>query len=150
MSCSIEKFFYQDLAGIQGPAFHATRYMSPGFRRVCIRPHVLGDLESASTSIKTVRGMVSSSWKRSSNSISLEATIPVNSQARISVPTLGLRNVAVEEGGHVVWQNGSCLAGIGGITGGAESTESVTFDVGSGHYAFKLSGSGKPARTPDR
>ena len=69
--CSIEKFFYEDLAGIRGPAFFATRYTSPGYRQISIRPRPVGDLQSASASIKTVRGMVSSTWNRTGNSISL-------------------------------------------------------------------------------
>ena len=113
MLCFIEKFLYEDLAGIRGPAFHATRYMPPGFRQIDIKPRILGDLNSAGASIKTVRGMVSSSWKRSGNSISLDVAIPVNSEAKISVPKLGLQNVVVEESGKVVWQNGSYLAGAG-------------------------------------
>ena len=138
MFCFIEKFFYADLAGIQGPAFHATRYMRPGYRQIDIKPRILGDLESASASIKTVRGMVSSSWKRSGNSLSLEVAIPVNSEAKVSVPKMGLQDVVVEEGGKVVWKNGSYVAGTAGITGGSETTDYVTFDVGSGRYSFKL------------
>ena len=113
MLCFIEKFFYQDLAGIRGPAFHATRYMPPGYRQIDIQPRILGDLKSASASIKTVRGMVSSSWNRTGDSISLDVTIPVNSEAKVSVPKLGLQDVVVEEGGKVVWRNGSYLAGTG-------------------------------------
>jgi alpha-L-rhamnosidase len=138
MFCSIEKFFYQDLAGIQGPAFHATRYMAPGYRRVCIQPHVIGDLESAGASVKTVRGMVSSSWKKDGASIRLEVGIPVNSEAKVSVPRLGVHDVVVEEGGRVVWRDGSYVAGTAGITGGSESTDYITFDVGSGSYIFVL------------
>ncbi len=138
MFCTIKKFFYQDLAGIRGPAFHATHYVPDGYRRVLIRPRVLADLESAGASIKTVRGMVSSRWKKDGASIRLDATIPVNSQAKVSVPKLGLSNVVVEEGSKVVWQNGSYVAGAAGITGGSENPDYVTFDVGSGVYSFVL------------
>ena len=115
--------------------------MSPGFRQIVIKPRILGDLKNASALIQTVRGMVSSSWKRNGNSISLELTIPVNSEAKVSVPKLGLQSTVVEEGGKVVWQNRSYLAGAAGITGGSESTDYVTFDTGSGTYCFILHGS---------
>jgi alpha-L-rhamnosidase len=94
----IEKFFYEDLAGLRGPAFHATRSMPPGYRQVVIQPRVLGDLSRASASIKTVRGTVSSSWQRSGNAIRRDVAIPVNSEAKVSMPKLGLNNVRVEEG----------------------------------------------------
>jgi alpha-L-rhamnosidase len=145
MFCSIEKFFYENLAGIQGPAFHATRYLMPGFRQIVIRPCVVGDLTSASASIKTVRGTVSSSWKRNGDSITLDVAIPVNSEAQISVPKLGLHDVVVEEGGRPVWRNGSYLGGAAGIVGGSEDSQYVTFAVGSGQYGFKLSGTGPSA-----
>jgi alpha-L-rhamnosidase len=147
MFCSIEKFFYEDLAGIRGPAFFATRYTSPGYRQISIQPRPVGDLESASASIKTVRGMVSSTWSRTGNSISLEVTIPVNSEAKVGIPKLGLQNTVVEEGGKTVWRNGSYLAGAAGISGGSETAARVTLDVGSGRYSFKLSGTGKSATT---
>jgi len=145
MFCSIEKFFYQDLAGIQGPAFHATRSWPPGFRRIVIRPFFPRDMESAGASIETVRGMVSSSWKRAGDSIALEVEIPVGSEAAVIVPRLGLQDVVVEEGGSLVWQNGSYVAGPPGVTGATQSADSVRFDVGSGRYAFRLRADGKAA-----
>ena len=135
----IEKFLYEDLAGIRGPAYHATRCITlPGYRQITIQPRILGDLKSASASIKTVRGMVSSSWKRSGSSLSLDVAVPVNSEAKVGVPKMGLQDVVVEEGGKVVWKNGSYVAGTAGITGGSESADYVTFDTGSGTYRFHL------------
>ncbi|MBN2293218.1 MAG: family 78 glycoside hydrolase catalytic domain [Pirellulales bacterium] len=138
MLAFIEKFFYQDLAGVRAPAFHATRYMQPGYRQIIIRPQVLGDLTSAGASIKTVRGMVSSRWQRTGNSIKLDVVVPVNSEAKISVPKLGLQNVVVEEGNRTVWRNGSYMTGVPGITSGSDSVDNVTFTTGSGTYHFVL------------
>ena len=90
--------------------------------------------------IKTVRGTVSSSWKRDARSSTLQVTIPVNARATVSVPKMGLENVTVTEGGTMAWQAGSYLGGVAGIAGGSESTNYVTFDVGSGSYSFQLTG----------
>jgi alpha-L-rhamnosidase len=136
MLCFIEKFFYQDLAGIEGPAFHATRYAQPGYRQIAIRPRVVGDLTNASASIKTVRGVVSSSWSKDGNSIKLDVTIPVNSNAQVSVPKLGLQDVIVKEGGQTVWKSGAYVAGTPGISGASQTADYVTFDLGSGRYVF--------------
>ena len=38
--------------------------MKPGYQEFKIKPYPLGDLTSANASVKTVRGKVSSSWKR--------------------------------------------------------------------------------------
>lgn len=130
---SIDAWFYKVLAGINiDPA-------SPGFRRVVIKPHIVGDLDYVSASIKTMRGMVYSSWKKSDHSLTLSLTLPVNSQAKVSVPKMKLDNVTIKESGKIVWENGSCLEGIAGITGASEDDEHVTFEVGSGSYSFEVS-----------
>jgi alpha-L-rhamnosidase len=95
MWCTIDEFFYNDLAGINGPDYYGSRFTASGFRQIEIKPHVPGDLTYASGSTKTVRGMVSSNWKRNNDSLILQVAIPVNSQARVSVPRIGLRLVPV-------------------------------------------------------
>ncbi len=140
MWATIDEFFYNDLAGIKGPDYYGPPYMTPGFRRIRIEPHLLGDLKHASASIKTVRGMVSSGWKRTDDSVALDVSVPVNSEAKVSVPKAGLQSVTVEEGGEVIWRNGSYVGGVAGITGGSEKAECVVFDVGSGSYSFTLIG----------
>ncbi|MBA7571378.1 Alpha-L-rhamnosidase [subsurface metagenome] len=140
MWATIDEFFYNDLAGIKGPDYYGSSFMTPGFREIHIKPYVLGDLKYSRASIKTVRGMVSSSWKKKNDSLSLEVMIPVNSQAKVSVPKIGLKKVIVKENDKIIWKEGSYVDVVMGITGGSESTDYVTFDVGSGFYVFQLSG----------
>jgi len=149
MWASIDEFFYNDLAGIKGPDYYGPGYMSPGWRKIEIKPHVLGDLTSASASIKTVRGMVSSSWKKTDDSLILEVSIPVNSQAKVSIPKMGLKDVIIFEHGKVIWKDGSYIGGVMGITDSNEDADYVTFDVGSGFYSFKLSRASKEAHERD-
>lgn len=140
MLASIQEFFYNDLAGIQGPDYFGTRTMTPGFRKICIRPNAPGDLTGASAHIRTVRGIVGVGWKRGDNRVTLKATIPVNAQAKISIPKIGLRNITIKEGDRLLWEKGAYLEGISGISVGAEDPEYVTFDTGSGTYIFTLLG----------
>ena len=141
MFCFIEKFFYQDLAGIRGRPFTQRATCSPVTGRLTSSPAFLATSIVPAPRSRPSRGTVSSSWKRSGNSLSLDVAIPVNSGAKISVPKLGLQVVAVEESGKVVWRNGKYLAGPAGVTGGSESTDYITFDTGSGTYCFILRGS---------
>lgn len=127
---SIEKFFYRDLAGI-GPA-------APGFRRINIKPQVVGDLTYAKASLKTIRGLASSAWDRTANSVDLKVTIPVNCEAKVSVPKLGSSDVTIAESGTAIWKNGELVRRVPGINTAAESPDMVTFDIGSGSYAFRL------------
>ena len=140
MWASIDEFFYNDLAGIKGPDYFGPATMTPGFREIHIEPHPLGDLEHAAAAITTVRGQISSHWRRTDHSFSLEVTIPVNSTARISLPTLGLKNVSVNENGTTIWQDNAYLAGCDGITSAHARASFIDVDIGSGTYNFELTG----------
>ncbi len=139
MWATIDEFFYNDLAGIRGPDYYGPGEAAPGFREIHIKPRVLGDLKYAKATFRTVRGVVSSSWKREGKSLVLEVTLPANSRGSVSVPKLGLAKVTITEGGKVVWKDGSYVSGVAGITGAADSAGYVTFHLGSGQYRFKLS-----------
>jgi len=143
MWATIDEFFYHDLAGISGPEYYGPLDTAPGFRRIHIRPHVVGDLKHAKAAITTVRGVVSSSWKKNGKSLVLNVVLPVNSQAKVSVPTIGLKNFTITEGGEVIWKDNAYVAGVAGISRGRRTDDYVTFDVGSGQYSFKLQGAAK-------
>jgi len=59
-------------------------------------------------------------------------------------------DVVVREGDRLVWDNGAFVPGTPGVNSGAEGAEgvsflapvkeAVTFEVGSGHYVFELTG----------
>jgi alpha-L-rhamnosidase len=136
MWATIDELFYHDLAGIGAPEYYGATDMEPGFRQIHIRPHVLGDLKHAGASVKTVRGIISSSWKRTGDSLALDVTIPVNAEAKVSVPTIGLKNVTITEAGKVIWKGGRFVKGVSGITAGSGTEDYITFDVGSGTYSF--------------
>jgi len=127
---STEKFFYKDLAGIS--------LASSGYKRITIKPHIVGDLKNVSASVETVRGEVKSSWVREGDELRLEVTIPTNSQAKVSIPKLGHKNVTIKESGKTLFDECSYVGGVAGITGGSEDADYVTFDVGSGSYSFEL------------
>ncbi|NQU21640.1 MAG: hypothetical protein HQ567_10180, partial [Candidatus Nealsonbacteria bacterium] len=140
MWATIDEFFYNDLAGIRGPEYYGPAQMTPGFRQIEIRPHVVGDMTHAEASIKTVRGIISSSWRRTKDSFVLKIEIPVNSTAKVCVPTLGLKEFAVTEGGKAIWKNDLYIDGVAGVADARRDVDWVTFDIGSGRYCFKLSG----------
>jgi alpha-L-rhamnosidase len=129
---SVDAWFYRYLAGIQiDPA-------EPGWKRFRIRPHILGDLQFASASLQTVRGLVSSRWTKGHHSLEFHVTVPVNSQAIVSVPKIGLEHVVIKEGSIVIWKDGMLGQNVAGISGGCEEKDFVTFDVGSGTYRFEV------------
>ena len=138
MLTGVCRFLYDSIAGIQEPTFYGNREFEPGYGVIGIKPHVLGDLTHASASIKTIRGIVSSGWKKTGNSLVLNVTLPGNTTGRVSVPAMGLKHFLITEDGKAVWKDGAYVHGVAGITGGKQEADSITFDVGSGEYRFKI------------
>jgi alpha-L-rhamnosidase len=143
MLTGVSRFFYESLAGIQEPNFYGTQEFAPGYSQIGIKPHVMGDLTYANTSIKTIRGIISSSWKKTDNSLTLDVTIPANATAKVSVQVMGLKNITITESGKVVWKNVAYVSGVEGISGGKQEVGYVTFDTGSGEYHFKTNNNRK-------
>jgi len=129
---AVDTWFYKVLAGINIDS------TEPGFQRIIIKPYIVGDLKYVSASIRSVRGIVSSSWVRKDDSLILNATLPVNSQAKVCIPRMGLDNVIVEESEKIIWKDNLFMESVPGITVGSEENDYVTFDVGSGSYSFKI------------
>ena len=127
---SIDAWFYKVLAGINQDL------AAPGFKRVIIKPYILGDLNYVSASVKTIRGLVSSSWRRENSSLVVEVTLPVNSEGEVNLPLLGLKVPVIRESGREIYKNNSYLPGITGITAGKRDDDYITFNVGSGAYSF--------------
>jgi alpha-L-rhamnosidase len=131
---SVGAWFYSALAGIEPDP------EAPGYRRVRIAPGATRDLEWASGSIDTLRGVVASSWRRTPDSFHLEATVPVGSEAEIVLPKLGLSDVTVTESGRAVWKGDAYEPGATGLTEVRETAGAVIFKAGSGRYIFDLAG----------
>src|SRR5690349_10765341 len=71
----------------------------------------------------------------------LNVNIPVNRNAQVYVSKLALSNVVITESGTAVWKNDRFIA-TNGITDAVDHGEEIVFSVGSGTYAFSVTGSG--------
>jgi alpha-L-rhamnosidase len=118
----INEWFYHDLAGIQGTAAR------PGFKRIIIRPAIVGDLTWVKAGYESVRGRIVSEWKRDGRRLALNVTIPPNTTATVYVPAEDPD--AVREGGRAagrapgvafLWMDGAA----------------AVFAVDSGSYTFR-------------
>ena len=91
--------------------------------------------------MRTVRGIISMEWKT-------ERTQPEpksdnsrqHARAKISIPKAGFHDVAIEESGKTIWENGVYIGGSPGIFSGVDAADDVTFDTGSGQFTFILRG----------
>lgn len=123
---SVSAWFYRVLAGIQVDAG------VPGFKRVIVRPHFLGDLSHASASLDTLRGPLAVAWQRTDGALSLQVIVPAGCQAHIVLPA----SARLCEGEQVVWDAQGYHAGIAGIRDASCADGALTIEVGGGDYRF--------------
>jgi hypothetical protein len=77
----INEWFYHDLAGIQNDSLGA------GFKRIRIKPSLVGDLTFAEARYDSIRGPISSSWRKQGSQFTLKTRIPPGATATVFVPS---------------------------------------------------------------
>ena len=113
----INEWFYHDLAGIQDDL------AGPGFRKIIIKPAVVGNLAWVKASYDSISGKIVSEWKRDGQTITLHVVVPPNTTATIGVPSAD--DTKVREGGRP-----------------ARSSPGLTFLKVDGGYCLYQAGSG--------
>ena len=118
---SLDSWFYQGIAGIRPDE------TAPGFKKILIKPAVVGDLTWAKATYQSVHGPIISNWKRDGSRLTMEVTIPANTKAVIYVP--GDKG-SIQESGQPADQAPGVrfLRFEGGCT---------LYEVGSGSYRFE-------------
>jgi alpha-L-rhamnosidase len=74
----IGEWFIRDLAGINPAA--------PGFKKILIKPSVVGDLKWVKAYFDSPYGRIVSNWKIERNQLTMDVTIPANTTATVVVP----------------------------------------------------------------
>ena len=132
---SVGAWFYQALAGIDQEGD------SIGFRHIRIAPQMVEDLNSASGTVQTIRGKISSSWSRTPNSEDLKVSIPVGTDGHIVVPVpKEFTDYTITENDRVVWEKGHFISGDAGVISARQEASGPVFYVSSGSYSFELTG----------
>jgi hypothetical protein len=117
----IMEWFYHDLAGIQpDPAV-------PGFRKIIIKPAIVGDLTWVKGRYDSAHGRISSAWKHEVGRVTLSVGIPGNTTATIYLPTDDAATVT--ESNHPV-------SAVKDIRIVRMEKSCVVLEVGSGTYEF--------------
>jgi alpha-L-rhamnosidase len=84
---SLDGWFYQGLAGIRpDPA-------APGFKKIIIKPAIVGDLTWVKAHHDSPYGRIVSHWKREGRQLTMDLTIPANTTATVFVPGETARQV---------------------------------------------------------
>ena len=120
---AVGDWMYQNIGGIDvDPA-------GPGYRRSRIAPRPGAGLTSATASLETAYGTLSSSWKLDGQRFLLDVTIPANTSAEVTLWDARLDDV--REGNLPV-------SGREGVRAARQRGKDVVVDVGSGRYSFAV------------
>ncbi len=114
-----EEWLYSHLAGI--------RPFAPGFKEITFKPYLLGDLTSAAAELKTVRGLVASTWTRDKSGLAWQVIVPPNATAIVHVPTSDPASVM---------EGGLAAAKAPGIRHLRDEKGYAVFSVPAGNYHF--------------
>jgi hypothetical protein len=97
----------------------------PGYSSVRIAPIPPAGLEHLAASIQTVRGLVSSSWRRSGSTFALDVVVPPNSDGEVAIPITA---------GDEVRESGERVAQAPDVAFLREEDGAAIYAVGSGEY----------------
>jgi hypothetical protein len=111
----IQEWFYHDLAGIQNAPGSA------GFKKIRIAPQPVGDLTWVKASYHSIRGKITSDWKRDGKKFTLKVLIPANTTAEIFVPA----------------KSADAVKKISDAKFLRMETGRAVFETGSGEYKFE-------------
>lgn len=117
----ITEWFYGDLAGIQPDP------RAPGFARLHIAPAIPPGINWARATLQTPRGLVRSEWRLEDGTLTVDVTIPPNTEAQLTIPRPP--NTPVLESGNPAATQPGVLAEVAGKF-------ADVFTVTSGKYRF--------------
>lgn len=118
----VSAWFYQTLAGLRpDPA-------APGFRKIIIKPEIVGDLTWVKGSHNSSYGMIASAWQRDGDKLTLTVTIPPNTSATVHLPAKDVASVR-EDG--LADPKSSGVASSARMQGAC-----AVMEIGSGTYVF--------------
>jgi len=116
------EWFYHDVAGI------ICDPEGPGFKRVIIKPSVVGDLTWAKASYDSIHGPIRSDWKRNAEAFTLDVTIPPGTSATVFVPASSASEIT---------EGGAPAASSKGVAFLREDGRTAIYRIQSGTYSFK-------------
>jgi alpha-L-rhamnosidase len=118
----IEEWFYRGLGGISSDP------SGPGFKKIMIKPQIVGDLTGANVAYESPYGRIVSNWKREGDKVSMEVTIPPNTTATVYVPATDAAAVT---------ESGKPVAKSDGVNFLRMENNAAVYVVGSGTYQFQ-------------
>ena len=118
----IEEWFYRGLGGIK---FDPS---APGFKKIVIKPQIVGDLKSVECRYDSPYGQIISDWNRDGKKIAMHVTIPPNTTATVFVPAKDEASVT---------ESGKPAVNAKSVKFLRTENNAAVYAVGSGTYQFQ-------------
>ena len=116
----LQQWLYGDLAGIQCDP-------DVGFKKIVLRPQLVGDLAWVKASHVCVHGRIASAWERTGETVTMRVTVPVNTTATVYVPAAEASEVS---------ESGRPLDAAAAVRFVRRDGDRAVLEVGSGSYTF--------------
>lgn len=116
-----DAWFYSHLAGIRLDKNYA------GFKKIIIKPNIIGGLTYVKGEYESMYGTISSNWKIINNNLELHICIPPNTSALVYIPTKNSSGIL---------ENGKPLEEGEGVEIIEFSDNMTICQIGSGKYKF--------------
>jgi len=101
----------------------------PGYRGLIINPRPGGGIDSAGGTLRTYYGLVKTNWKIHDNNFNIEIEIPVNTSAKVYLPSSAT---------DMITEGGMLLVDVETVDVLDENDEYVLLKLGSGKYNFSV------------
>jgi len=116
------RWFCQGLAGIRPDE------TGPGFKKIIIKPGVVGDLMWVKCGYDSIHGRIVSNWNGEGDKLTTDITIPINTTATVCVPAKNASGVT---------ESGKPAAKVEGVKFLKMENNAAVYAVGSGTYRFQ-------------
>lgn len=119
---SFARWCYRGLGGIRPDE------SAPGFKKIIIKPGIVGDLKWVECWHESNFGRIDSNWKRDDRQLTMDVTIPANTTATVYVRTSGIASIT---------ESGKPVSRAEGVKFLRMEKESAVFSVCSGNFRFQ-------------
>ena len=117
---AIGEWLYKHVAGLDLDP------QNPGYKHILLAPHPGGGLTKASAELKSMYGIVKSSWILDNANFAFDVTVPANTTATVTLPFAELTKVMLNQAPLSASKVGK----------GQQEGESTVVELGSGKYQF--------------
>ena len=124
---SVDTWFYNTLAGIKS--------LEPGCKSLKIKPFIPNTMSYSNASIKTIKGVIYSSWEKNETNLKLTIKIPVGCNAEVWI-SIKDKDCVIKEGDATIWRNNEIIEPTTDIEFKKLEENHAIFNIGSGFYQF--------------